>query len=228
MTPSAPLGTAAAEDRSGLRAIAGLRSRAARGRRFRFQLAAHPASVAQARHLTHARLSVWAVCEDTCDTAALVVSELVTNAIVHSASKRVVCELHDNDDLVRIAVRDEGHAPGEPYPTPQGPDDEHGRGLVLVAAVCRAWGAQDTGPGLLVWADLPRSPASGAESARCDLGWTAKRPPADGRGTGTETSRDAGTEASWDSGTEASSGGGAGTWWAAGTEASWGTGSTWL
>ncbi|MGW3632375.1 ATP-binding protein [Streptomyces sp. NPDC005122] len=203
VTPSAPLGTDTAEDRSGLRAIAGLRSRAARGRRFRFELAAHPASVAQARHLTRARLAGWAMSDDTCDTAVLVVSELVTNAILHSASRRVVCELHDNDDLVRIAVRDEGRAPGEPHPSPR-PDEEHGRGLPLVAAVCRAWGAQDTGPGLLVWADLPRCPSTGAESARSDLGWTAKKPASEGRGTGTESSRGTGTEASWGTGTELS------------------------
>ncbi len=271
MTPSAPLGTDAAEDRSGLRAAAGLRPGAAAERRFRFELSAHPGSVAQARRLTRSRLARWAVCEDTCDTAALVVSELVTNAIVHAAGERVVCELHDGDDLVRIAVLDEGCAPGEPHPSPQRPEEEHGRGLLLVAAVSRAWGAQDTGPGLLVWAELERSagsehmagsehaagsgrsarsehgtasersaqydrPAGGDHSAgmertaarehsgtgrervtvpsqpeaatqrpctagrppadtevRSDLGWSAKKPPADGRGSGAEASWGTGT-----------------------------------
>ncbi|MFC7261621.1 ATP-binding protein [Streptomyces lutosisoli] len=190
VTPSAPLGTAAAEDRIGLRAAAGLRPGAAAERRFRFELAAHPGSVAQARRLARARLSGWAVCEDTCDTAALVISELVTNAIVHAAGERVLCELHDASDVVRIAVRDEGCAPGEPHPSPQRPEEEHGRGLLLVAAVSRAWGAQDTGPGLLVWAELERGAdgQGGATEARSDLGWSAKKPPADGRGTGTEAS----------------------------------------
>ncbi|MFJ6831128.1 ATP-binding protein [Streptomyces sp. NPDC091209] len=223
---------------------------AAAERRFRFELAAHPGSVAQARRLTRSRLSGWAVCEDTCDTAALVVSELVTNAIVHAAGQRVVCELHDADDLVRIAVCDEGCAPGEPHPSPQRPDEEHGRGLLLVAAVSRAWGAQDTGPGLLVWAEIaraagraddtdgttretwqdpgepddrhdldeldridaefgdgsdlglpgrPREARSGRDThgadtgPRADLGWSAKKPPNDGRGTGAEGSWGAGT-----------------------------------
>ncbi|EMF26054.1 hypothetical protein H114_26214 [Streptomyces gancidicus BKS 13-15] len=98
------------------------------------------------------------MCEDTCDTAALVVSELVTNAIVHTASSHVVCELHDGDDLLRIAVRDEGCAPGRPRAnTRQRPEEEHGRGLLLVDALCRAWGAQEHGPGLLVWAELART-----------------------------------------------------------------------
>ncbi len=106
--------------------------------------------------MTRARLDGWSVCADTCDSAALVVSELVTNAIMHTASSQVVCELHDHDDVVRIAVRDEGCAPGDPRPAQQRPDEEHGRGLLLVDALCRAWGAQQHGPGLLVWAELPR------------------------------------------------------------------------
>lgn len=167
--PSAPLGTDTAEDRFGLRAARGHRPGAAAERRFRFELAAHPGSVAQARRLTRSRLSGWSVCEDTCDTAALVVSELVTNAIVHAAGQRVVCELHDADDLVRIAVCDEGCAPGEPRPSSNQPDEEHGRGLLLVAAVSRAWGAQDTGPGLLVWAELARSADRAHKNAEGDV-----------------------------------------------------------
>jgi hypothetical protein len=137
-------------------------------RRFRFELAAHPGSPAQARRLVRARLTDWSVCADTCDTAVLVISELVTNAIVHTASSRVVCELHDHDDTVRIAVQDEGCAPDEPHPSPQRPEEEHGRGLLLVEALCRAWGAQEHGSGLLVWAELPRR----TEAARTDAAWT--------------------------------------------------------
>jgi hypothetical protein len=154
--PSASLGTDAAADRFRPVGAAGLPPGTAVERRFRFELAAHPGSVAQARQLTRARLAGWAVREDTCDTAVLVVSELVTNAIVHTAGEYVVCELRDEDDLVRIAVRDEGCAPGEPRPVPRRPEDECGRGLLLVAAMCRAWGAQEAGPGLLVWADLAK------------------------------------------------------------------------
>jgi hypothetical protein len=148
-------------------------------RRFRFELAAHPGSPAQARRLTLARLTGWSVCEDTCDSAALVVSELVTNAIVHTASRRVVCELHDGEDLVRIAVRDEGCAPGEPHPSPQRPEEEHGRGLLLVDALCHAWGAQEHGPGLLVWAELPRKadPPHTDTGPSNDLGWGARPKP---------------------------------------------------
>ncbi|SEC78185.1 Histidine kinase-like ATPase domain-containing protein [Streptomyces sp. 2231.1] len=170
MIPSAPLGTdAAAADRSGLGDATGATPPGgAAQRRFRFELAAHPGSVAQARRLAHARLTGWSVCADTCDNAALVISELVTNAIVHTASTHVVCELHDHDDMVRIAVGDEGCAPGDPHPSPQRPDEEHGRGLLLVDALCRAWGAHEQGSGLLVWAELARGtdtlPGAGTDS----------------------------------------------------------------
>ncbi len=132
-------------------------------RRFRFELAAHPASPAQARRLTRARLNGWAVCEDTCDTAALVVSELVTNAIVHTTSRRITCELRSlrEGECLRIAVRDEGHACSGPRPAEGRPAEEHGRGLLLVAALSTAWGAleAETGAGLTVWAELPARPS---------------------------------------------------------------------
>ncbi|MFJ7901368.1 ATP-binding protein [Streptomyces sp. NPDC096198] len=188
-------------------------------RRFRFELAAHPGSVARARQLARARLSRWAVCEDTCDTAALVVSELVTNAIVHTAGEHVVCELHDSGDLVRIAVQDEGCAPGEPHSGPQRPDEEHGRGLLLVAALCRAWGAQEAGPGLLVWAELARNAdpsASGVpprpQRPSRDLSCSGDRS-RDVENTGTcpgpDASTGTGTDRSTRSGTDRSSGPGA-------------------
>ncbi|SOD78473.1 Histidine kinase-like ATPase domain-containing protein [Streptomyces sp. 1222.2] len=199
--PPAPLGTDAAGDRVGPGPAAGARPETIAERRFRFELAAHPGAVAQARRVTRTQLTGWAVCEDTCDTAALVVSELVTNAIVHTASTQIVCELLDGDELVRIVVRDEGCAPGEPHPSPQRPEEEHGRGLLLIESLCRSWGAQPVGLGLLVWADVPRGlladtvcPDLGASAvtvtsltpaadtaARSDLGWGAKKPPPEGR-----------------------------------------------
>ncbi|WLW55876.1 ATP-binding protein [Streptomyces sp. YU58] len=188
--PSAPLGTDAAAGRPlGLGAApAKGPDRVAAERRFRFELAAHPGSPAQARRLTRARLTHWSVGEDTCDSAALVVTELVTNAIVHTASRRVVCELHDGDDLVRIAVRDEGCAPGEPHPSPQRPEEEHGRGLLLVEALCHSWGAHEHGPGLLVWADLPRKADEPRTDTgpRNDLGWGARPKPGPSGGSGEE------------------------------------------
>ncbi|MEU6382876.1 ATP-binding protein [Streptomyces bauhiniae] len=201
--PSAPLGTDPAADRS-RPGVAPASATVRAGRRFRFELAAHPGSPARARRLARTRLADWSVCADTCESAVLIVSELVTNAVVHTASSRVVCELADHDGLVRIAVRDEGCAPGEPHPAQQRPDEEHGRGLLLVAALCRAWGAQEHGPGLLVWAELDRGPATDgrpetpastgtradtladtrAAEPRHDLGWGTRGKPDPARAPG--------------------------------------------
>lgn len=202
--PSPPLGTDAAAVPHGHGADTGVGPQrgAAAERRFRFELAAHPGSPAQARRLTRARLNGWSVCEDTCDTAALVVSELVTNAIVHTASEHIVCELNDGAERVRIAVRDEGCAPGEPHPMAARPDDEHGRGLLLVDALCEAWGAHEQGPGLVVWADLPRGGVPrGDTSPRGDLGWGSRPKPGPSDGSGDEDEAQArhggGTGAGW-------------------------------
>ncbi|QDQ10933.1 ATP-binding protein [Streptomyces spectabilis] len=153
VTPPASLGTEAADPRLGVCA----EDRAAAAEPcVSFTLAALPSSVGRARRLTRDRLSSLAVGDDACDTAALVVSELVTNAIVHTASRTVVCEIRTEADTVRIAIRDEGCGSGVPRPTGlRGPDEEHGRGLLLVSAVSNAWGVQDSGAGLSVWAELP-------------------------------------------------------------------------
>ncbi len=149
-------------------------------RRFRFELAAHPGSPAEARRTTRARLADWSLCEATGQDAVLVVSELVTNAVVHTASRRVVCELRRGDDVLRVVVHDEGCAADRPgVVRGSGPEDERGRGLLLVESVCAAWGVEEHESGLLVWADLPcraeREPS--VVRPRGDLGWGARPKP---------------------------------------------------
>ncbi len=125
--------------------------------RFAFELPARTESVSRARHLTEERLLLWGRGPGIRDTAALVVSELVTNAVLHTASSRIVCELRQNTDSLRIAIRDEG-GPAGPRIRDCGAD-ERGRGLLIVDALCEAWGAERTGHGTaqIVWAELPLS-----------------------------------------------------------------------
>ncbi|WP_418960027.1 ATP-binding protein [Streptomyces tritici] len=123
-------------------------------RRFAFELPARTSSVARARLLAHERLTLWGCGEDVRDTVALVVSELVTNAVVHTGSARVICELREGQDRLRISVHDEG-GPAGPRIRDCG-EEERGRGLILVDAVSSAWGADPTanGTGRVVWAEL--------------------------------------------------------------------------
>ncbi|MFG2431031.1 ATP-binding protein [Streptomyces sp. NPDC048590] len=124
-----------------------------------FALPAHPESVAGARRLTRARLAEWRLTGDTHDAAVLIVSELVTNAVVHTMSSRVVCELRCDAARLRIAVQDQGHQPGGPRLT-RNAEGEHGRGLLLVDSMSAAWGSTDAGnhSGRIVWAELAYGP----------------------------------------------------------------------
>ncbi|WP_399226834.1 ATP-binding protein [Streptomyces sp. TRM49041] len=124
-------------------------------RRFAFELPARAEAVARARRLATERLGLWGIEGDVRDTAELVVSELFTNAVVHTASGRVVCELRDRGEHVRIAVHDEGCRVTGPRPR-SADREECGRGLLLVEAVSSAWGSHDArhGAGRVVWAEL--------------------------------------------------------------------------
>ncbi|MFD7227874.1 ATP-binding protein [Streptomyces sp. NPDC059881] len=132
-------------------------------RRFGFELPGRTDSVARARRLIRERMQRWGLGEDLFDTMALVASELFTNAVVHTASERVLCELHDVPGQLRIAVQDQGCPPGEPR-LRQVSAEERGRGLLLVDAVSSAWGAHDAhpGPGRVVWAELALGPVRSA------------------------------------------------------------------
>lgn len=103
------------------------------------------------------RLFEWGVDDELNDDAGLVLSELFTNAVRYTCGKRVVCEYGVGaGGMVRVEVADEGGGASEPLPRLADADDECGRGLLLVTAVCRAWGVRsaENGEGRVVWAEL--------------------------------------------------------------------------
>ncbi|MFJ2113885.1 MULTISPECIES: ATP-binding protein [unclassified Streptomyces] len=132
-------------------------------RRYGFQLPAHAESVARARRLTRDRLARWELDEETRDITVLIVSELVTNAIVHTAGNRVICEIRADRGRLRIAVEDQGYGPTGPQlhrTAESATEGEGGRGLFLIDSLCSGWGAHSTsgyGPGRVVWAELPHA-----------------------------------------------------------------------
>jgi PAS domain S-box-containing protein len=83
--------------------------------------------------------------------AALVTSELVTNAVLHG---RPPCDLRlrFEDQTVLIEVRD--HASYQPRKQRPDETDEHGRGLQIVAALAERWGTRATEHGKAVWCVL--------------------------------------------------------------------------
>ncbi|MEU6574042.1 SpoIIE family protein phosphatase [Streptomyces sp. NPDC046805] len=145
-----------------------------------------PLAPSSARALMRAAFADWARLglvggERLADDAMIVVSELVTNAVVHAGTDLdLVCHLEDTGALVievcdhhpSRAPRDHGterpyetareHGTGTPYETP-----EYGRGLRLVAALAESWGVTYRTGAKTVWARLPAegSAASGEIAA---------------------------------------------------------------
>ncbi len=111
------------------------------------------ASIRAARLFVAELLQAWEVDADL-DDAALVVSELATNALCHVGTPFEVV-VSSRPGCLRIAVRDA--SPLVPVAVEATSDDPGGRGLVLVAALTRDWGVDLEGPGKTVWADLATS-----------------------------------------------------------------------
>ena len=104
----------------------------------------------QARRWLLQTLHTWQVPDDLADTAALCLSELTTNALLHAGTHASI-EL----DLTaeRLLVTDTG-ARG----TPIRPEPHHlssrGRGLNLIDTVTDAWGTEPLAHGTRVWFEL--------------------------------------------------------------------------
>lgn len=129
-------------------------------------LGALPSAVACAR--LHARnvMYEWKL-PSVADSVELVVSELVTNAVRASTRPDGRPAYHAKTGLPRVRLRlssDRVHVlievwdqdPRTPAAKAAGPDDESGRGLMLVEALCERWGC-GTSPswnGKVIWAEV--------------------------------------------------------------------------
>ncbi|MFF4585248.1 SpoIIE family protein phosphatase [Streptomyces sp. NPDC001388] len=111
-----------------------------------------PEAARQARRFTRRTLRSWGMPEDPVDTALLVVSELVTNALVHTDGQ-VRLDLTLIGRRLRVAVTDT--SPRTPVkPTSLGWEATGGRGILLVEAVSDAWGTLPVSGGKQVWAEI--------------------------------------------------------------------------
>ncbi|MFF3315572.1 ATP-binding protein [Streptomyces sp. NPDC003035] len=123
-----------------------------------FRLSRRPRSAPRARAVLHAVLGDWGAGLDVVETAELVLSELVTNALrvrVPSDRQVGIRIAHSTaDGLLSLEVSDAGE--GCPEIQEPGEDDTQGRGLVLVDALTHRWGVSPraAGIGKTVWAEL--------------------------------------------------------------------------
>lgn len=90
---------------------------------------------------------------DLVGAAALVASELVTNAAVH-AHTMMTMQVRLRPCHIRVAVFD--GSPLSAVARPAGPHSSGGRGLQLVDAVSAVWGSTSLRDGKVVWAALAR------------------------------------------------------------------------
>ncbi len=129
-----------------------------RYRRYRLSV---PVARAQARALSRE----WRLPRPVADSLEWVVTELVTNAVIHGRAtrgSRVAVTYHLDDGRLRVDVRDAASGmPSVSSPTPEdgdGDESEGGRGLRIVAALADDWGVTPRVIGKSVWAELAVSP----------------------------------------------------------------------
>lgn len=101
--------------------------------------------------LTRDAIRPFGIAAGLVDDVLLCLSELVTNAIQADCDELSV-ELALEDSQVRVSVLDDGDG----WPTLLRPasTDSGGRGLVIVNALARTWGAEPAGSSKRVWAEL--------------------------------------------------------------------------
>lgn len=112
-----------------------------------------PESVPAARHFVVDVLRSWGN-DDLAGDAALIISELATNALSHAMSPfRAVLDRRGGG--LRIGVEDAADIPLERRMTSA--EDTSGRGVAIIEALSERWGYSAVPGGKVVWAELPLS-----------------------------------------------------------------------
>ncbi len=94
------------------------------------------------------------------DIAVLLTDELVTNAVVHGGGRfELNAEL--GPEALRVVVSDP--SPAAPRVLTPSAEQEHGRGMAIVASLASAWGSDAGETGKEVWFSLDLTPTHPSE-----------------------------------------------------------------
>ena len=112
---------------------------------------------ANARQFVRETLLEWS-CPDIVESAALLTSELVTNALQHALARRprgssIELAVFSTVHGIRAEVDDDCDIP----PVQRSATDGGGRGLTIVDTLSTAWGTHSNRSGKTVWFELAQS-----------------------------------------------------------------------
>lgn len=141
---------------------------------FEAQLHIPPVStgIGEARRFTRDHLKTWGLLA-VADNAILMISELVTNAILHGGEGALLTLTYE-DLKVRAEVRDSSHA--MPVVRSYSETATTGRGMVIVDALAAAWGTFSVDGGKVVWFELAAGGAGDEAEAREEYPVPSKSP----------------------------------------------------
>ena len=142
------------------------------GRQTRYvRLTALPSAVPWARRVLRHVLHEWQM-ESIEDPAALLVSELVTNAVEARGGR--IRRDHGQLPMIGLAIRLTAASlvlevwdasPLRPVPHKADTASDHGRGLLLIDALADSWGHRAADGGKIVWCELATPPATASTFA---------------------------------------------------------------
>jgi len=124
---------------------------------------AEPERVSVARQQLRERLHGWSS-PDQVDSAVLLLSEVLTNVLVHTDTDALLlAEVTGGDDgrRIRIEVTDAGD--DLPHVRRPGELASSGRGLVLIELLAHTWGVAPRGRGKSIWFELYETEETGAD-----------------------------------------------------------------
>ncbi|MFG2329966.1 SpoIIE family protein phosphatase [Streptomyces sp. NPDC048604] len=126
---------------------------------------AEPERIADARRQLRQLLHDWAD-EDQVDSAVLMVSEMVTNTLIHTdGDALLVAEVVSGGEARRLRVEVTDASDELPHKRHPGELASSGRGLILMEMLAHAWGVDPRGEGKSIWFELHEPPSGDGSRA---------------------------------------------------------------